>query len=262
MSGREYFSLRYAVPGFTFILIIVGLNYSPLLSILRELGTTEVLGVFLSFLSLFAGSAIGFLVAQIWYSYFHWRRIYCSNIFKRLENIAKEKLGFKSEVVGKKRDVTLSAVLDYMLLSRIDEKYWKYCQRRWDIFHILSCTLVSLILGVCLGFIVRITFFCSLAEDGLRNIVVYKTYRPLLEQFSTLSVEAKIDSLLFIFVLISVIALVLITLYGRRQVFNEYYKILEILIGECSEDFKKSLREAFPNFFVEKKAVMHKSETK
>lgn len=260
MSEREYFSLRYAVPGFTFILIILGLNYSPLLSILRESGTTEVFGVFLSFLSLFAGSAIGFLVAQIWYSYFHWRRIY-SNVFKRLENIAKEKLGFESKAEGKDKDVMLSAVLDHILLETHDEKYWKYCQRRWDVFHTLSCTLVSLILGVCLGLIMRIASFCTLAQKRLGDILVYETYRPLLEQFSTLSLEAKVDALSFVFMLISVIALILITLYGRRQVFNEYYPILRILIGKYSEDLKASLRKAFPDFFVKENSPV-KSQTK
>jgi hypothetical protein len=116
MSEREYFSLRYAVPGFTFILIILGLNYSPLLSILRASGTTEVFGVFLSLLSLFAGSAIGFLVAQISYFYFHWRRIY-SSAFKSLENAAKEKLGFNPKAKGKEKDVMLSAILDNILLD-------------------------------------------------------------------------------------------------------------------------------------------------
>jgi len=255
MSDREYFSLRYAVPGFAFILIVVGMNYKPVFDILKGTDSSEVLGVFLSFLSLFAGSAIGFLVAQFWYSYFHWRRIYAL-VFKHHETLMEEEFSFKSGTHGKDKDITLSAILDYILLSEKDEKYWKYCQRRWDIFHTLSCTLVSIKSGMITGLILRIVLVISFVGKGLGDLLSYATYQPLLEQFQTLTTEMKTDALLFVFTLVSAVALILVVIYGRMQVFNEYHKILEILIRKKAREpnFKKELREAFPSFFAVKEA--------
>jgi len=255
MAEREYFSLRYTVPGFAFMLIIVGMNYKPVFDILKGTSPSEyVLGVFLSFLSLFAGSAIGFLVAQFWYSYFHWRRIYHSLVFKRHETLMEKEFSFNSGIQGKDKDVTLSAILDYVLLSNEDEKYWKYCQRRWDIFHTLSCTLVSMMLGMITGLILRIILMTSFAEKGLGDLLSCATYQRLLEQFQTLSAESKTDVLLFAFTLVSAVTMILVMIYGRMQVFNEYHKILEILIKKKARnyDFKKELREVFPSFFAVK----------
>lgn len=252
MSDREYFSLRYAVPGFTFILTIVGVNYSNTLGFLRQSGSTEAFGAFLSFLALFAGSAIGFLVAQIWFSYFHWRRIYYSHVFKHLESLLKENLNFEPKTAGKGKDVTLSAVLDYILLYKRGEKYWKYCQRRWDIFHTLSCTSLSLKLGIFTGLLLRIILMCSFTSKGLGELLNYEIYRPFIEQFPSLSAQVKIDTLMVLFTLISVIVLIFILHYGKRQVFNEYFEIMKILIRKSSPEFQKSLNDVFPQFFIKK----------
>jgi hypothetical protein len=76
-----------------------------------------------------------------------------------------------------------------------------------------------------------------------------------------LTLEAKVDALLFVFMLIGVIALTLITLCGRRQVFNEYYVILEILIGKCPEESKAFMKKTFPDFFVKENSSV-KNQTK
>jgi len=68
MAERQYFSLRYAIPGYAFILLVIAINYVPLLNILPEF--SEVFGAFLAFLSLFSGSAIGFLICQAWWWWF------------------------------------------------------------------------------------------------------------------------------------------------------------------------------------------------
>lgn len=67
MSERQYFSLRYAIPGFAFILILIGINFVPLLKFLEEIPAfKDSFGAFLAFFSLFSGSAIGFLISQFW----------------------------------------------------------------------------------------------------------------------------------------------------------------------------------------------------
>lgn len=91
MPEREYFSFRYAIPGYTFLLLVVLINYIPLLTILRATGAGQVFGAFLAFLSLFTGSAIGFLVSQFWWLYFsHGDRIFGVNGYETLRNFLIE----------------------------------------------------------------------------------------------------------------------------------------------------------------------------
>jgi len=61
MSERRYFSLRYTVPGYTFILLVIGINYVPLIEFMKTTGAPEVFGAILAFASLLTGSALGYL---------------------------------------------------------------------------------------------------------------------------------------------------------------------------------------------------------
>jgi hypothetical protein len=67
MSQRHFFSFRYSIPGYTFIVLVIGTNYVPLFEVLTARGFESVFVAFLAFLSLLSGSAIGFLISQFWY---------------------------------------------------------------------------------------------------------------------------------------------------------------------------------------------------
>jgi len=67
MSERNYFERRTAVPGFSFLLFVIAMNCIPLSKILADSGVEPALGVFLAVLTLLGGSAIGFLVSQVWW---------------------------------------------------------------------------------------------------------------------------------------------------------------------------------------------------
>ena len=70
MSERTFFTLRYALPGYIFLLSVILVNWESLFSV-RAL--SPVFGALFAFLYLLSGSAIGFLVSQLWYVYFNWR---------------------------------------------------------------------------------------------------------------------------------------------------------------------------------------------
>jgi prepilin signal peptidase PulO-like enzyme (type II secretory pathway) len=242
---REYFSLRYAVPGFIIILIIVGLNYSPIVETLKPSGPSDIFGVVISFLSLFAGSAIGFLVAQFWFGWFNWRRIDAKRVYKRHLQIMKDKFRWRPEndLEDKDNASVLSAVLDYMLLYEKDNNKWGYCQRKWDIYHILSCSLISLIIGFSIGLPLRIAF----------NYWIFSSSSIL--DFSALNTQTKTDVLLFMFTLLSVIVFLILVFLTRRQIFNEYHKMLDIFVNHMAgnEKFLKELKDTFPDHFEDKK---------
>ena len=70
MSDRQYFDFRSVVPGFVFILLLIGINFVPILKFLQNPAFSDFFGAFLAFLTLFSGSAIGFLISQIhWYGW-------------------------------------------------------------------------------------------------------------------------------------------------------------------------------------------------
>ena len=96
MSTRDYFSLRYGVTGFTFILIIISLNYYPIIQVLKSNDAVGDFGLVLSFLSLFASSAIGFFVAQFFFFKFHWRRSYLK-IFEKSDDALEARFDWKKK---------------------------------------------------------------------------------------------------------------------------------------------------------------------
>ena len=68
MAERSYFSLRYAIPGYTFLLLFISINYRVVLSSFQTgKMIPEFLDMFFAFLIALSGSAIGFPVSQSWF---------------------------------------------------------------------------------------------------------------------------------------------------------------------------------------------------
>ena len=105
MSERSFFDLRYAVPGFTFLLFLVLILRVEFLSFLRLFTTpdTSLVGFSLGLLTLMSGSVIGFLISQIWYAYYNccYKKKYLKESFKILDGL------------GVKEDLT--TVIDYIV---------------------------------------------------------------------------------------------------------------------------------------------------
>ena len=160
MSGRQYFDLRYAIPGFSFSLLIVGINYVPLLKLLEPGNASEILVVFLAFLSLFSGSAIGFLISQVWW--FRWQckgGILGVNEYKKSLNRFESKFGIKKPLESNEEEwINFHTAVNYVVHSVDNEKILIMAERRWDLYHILSTTFHTLWLGVTIGLLLRLYF--------------------------------------------------------------------------------------------------------
>jgi uncharacterized protein YacL len=256
MSDREYFSLRYTVPGFVFILTIVGLNYSNVLSFLVEEGKIEVFGLVISLISLFASSAVGFLIAQIHFLWFHKMRDY-AKILKRndIETFMQRELGWKtkdkltemmkSKDFEKKRDYSMGASLDYILLKSGNENIIDFLRRKIDLYHTMQSTLVSIYIGLIVGLIIRLLTIKSLSFNSM-----------------------NLDNTLFISTLIAVILLIIFLYFlSHDEILFEYYPFIKLFI--CSKDAKKiitepNFREVFKDYFEDKnpqKTLNHMNES-
>lgn len=231
MSQREYFSYRFAVPGYTFILLVIAFNYVPLLKILEITKADAAFGAFLAFLSLFTGSAIGFLISQIWLLIFkrnaNMRR---HGIIRELEPATEaliktlEKHGLE-EIEDKKKVVT--AICDYIVYSEKEKKLISMINRRWDVYHTLSSILLALVIGTGVGIGFRIYY-----EVFLFNA-----------SFSILSnAEAVAEAVALTFVFICVGFLVFVIWRGRQRIITEYCPLLKIIFRR-SEVTEEELKE-------------------
>lgn len=235
MSERTYFSLRYAVPGYTFILLVIGINYIPLWEILKRSGIESTFGAFLAFLSLLGGSAFGFLVSQFWWWLFQKNfGVYERKPVKAL--IDRYKLT-KSPKSKPKKGVL--AVYGYIIHSKREKGVHIYTERRWDIYHLLSSELYTLLIGAVLGLICRVFL----------EVFLFKVYFSFtFHDFFSFLKYSEFWVLLFIFV--SVVFLLFLLQRGRDWVITEYDALSEAAIKE-SKVTKAKLREIFPPDFFD-----------
>jgi hypothetical protein len=171
MPGRQYFDLRSAIPGFVFILLLIIINFVPLMTFIEDNAFSSTVTVFLTILSLFSGSAIGFLISQgHWYN---WQKNFG---IITLEEYRPSIIEFLKKFGLKKQDIDehlkkikdqkdedwlrqLQSAVDYMSHYNADEKILKLSQRRWDMFHTLSVTKIALKWGLIIGIGTRIILF-------------------------------------------------------------------------------------------------------
>lgn len=239
MSDREYFSLRYTVPGFVLILLIFGTNYSVILNIISRHGATDVFSVSIAILSLFASSSIGFLVSQIWFCIFHYKRIYASILRKEdMESSMKTSFGWKKadEIENisneKERDEIMGTAIDYLLNDpSVGSNLFKFFQRKIDLYHTMSSAVISLSIGLGLGTISRLVLILSGRY----------LFHTLLDQF------------LFFFTFVAGSFFIIILMYLRKQIFFEYHPMLKLFLSRKHEQKNiQKLYELFPDYVAKK----------
>lgn len=135
--------MRYASPGYTFILLVFLVAFPSLQRILLQDATpasAQLVTVFLAIFTLLEGSAIGFLISQIWYLIYNGPLLKCFKL-RQARDFLQRTYGVDAEDFGLQ-----TVFLDYaMQLSRKD--MLTYTQRRWDLLHTIGST-----------------FFCSIAR--------------------------------------------------------------------------------------------------
>jgi len=177
MSERTYFSLKYAIPGYTFILLVIGINYAPLIKIIGSI-STEVFAAFVGFLSLLGGSAIGFLVSQFWWYYFQSNGgIFGVEKYKKPLKFFCEKYKIIYPKKFKEQN-KVTSIFDYVGFSEArseDDPMLRLATSRWDMYHLLRAALWALGLGLLAGILLRIYFEYYLFNMLFWQLSNYKT---------------------------------------------------------------------------------------
>ena len=238
MSERDYFSLRYTVPGFALILVVIGLNYKPMHLILARQGITDILGLAISILTLFASSAIGFLISQIWFTWFHRKRLFARILEKdKVEDYMAKAFHWKLNAKkGKERDVIMSTLIGYFLNTEIkSEKIFGFFQRKIDLYHTMSCAWVSLLSGLVIGLSFRGMAVWSWSGYG--------------------GFDLKLDYALFFFT-VAITATFVVLLYKlSKTIFIEYHPMLKLILNNLAaangKSFSANFKEVFPEYIGE-----------
>lgn len=233
-AERQYFSLRYAIPGYTFILIVVIINYVPLLAILKTRGFEPVFGAFLAFLSLLSGSAIGFLVSQFWWCRFQKNR----SIFgvERFREITIEAFTNRYETIRAHTDNErrmIIAACDYVSHSKTRKNLLDLSERRWDMYHLLSTTRDTLWIAFTVGVLCRILYGVqTLLQNGFGK-----------DYFSVL-----FELLALAFIFVGLIFLTFSLKKGIEAIIDEYAYLAAARI-RTSKVRRHELERAFPDLF-------------
>lgn len=247
MAERQYFSLRYAIPGYTFILLVVLINYVPLLEILTSHGFESAFGAFLAFLSLLSGSAIGFLSSQFWWWKFQRNvGIFGGKEFERAFRAFAEK--YKPEKTSlaecnKDEKRQLLAAFDYVSHLEIKEKLLILAERRWDMYHILSSTYHTLWIASLVGLLCRIYYEYFLLKPHYEI-----SYQKLVSILSN-----NVEPIALISTFAGVVFLIWILRKERKWMFTQIAALLSARI-RSSKVRRHELRKAFPDLFPEEKS--------
>jgi len=155
VSERTYFSFRYAIPGYTFLILVLLINIEFLFSQMKLFSEIiTIFGIILGLLSLLSGSAIGFIVSQLWYLVYN---CYYKRYRKLMERDSYKKLIDLIEFTGDATD--LVSIMAYILTSKIDNKITNYINRLIDMRNSLASTLFAILTGLLLGYSYRLITF-------------------------------------------------------------------------------------------------------
>lgn len=242
MSERTFFTLRYALPGYTFILVLLLVAY-PRLKFLFSIGNTTptnvtMVSAFLAFFTLLSGAAIGFLVSQFWYT------VHNSLLHGFFLRDARKFL-------EKEYNLTKNVHHQIVFLDHVHHLSGKemvaYTQRRFDLKHTLASTLSAVFIGTLFGILVRVEFLTT----GI-------TLEKAIHSLGSVSVNLNILSLtmydLGVIIIIAILSIILFVSF--RFISKEHAMMVYVSVRKLvkSEIFPYSeARAIFPEDYFDKK---------
>ena len=215
MSERGYFSLRYALPGYTFLLFIFLINIKNLILSNTDINIITLVGILFGFITILSGSALGFIISQFWYL--------VNNYYLKEPKRLKKREPYK-ELLNKIDDIDekhdLYTIMTYLLTSKTDKRILDYINRRRDLINSLASTGFAILLSEIVGYLIKI-FILKIPEIIMFEWLVYH--------------------ILIIF--ISQILLIIIYI-NFEKVREEQDSMVKLIISLKSKEFKKDIKLA------------------
>ena len=151
VSDRSFFSYRYTIQGFVFILIVFASNLEP---IIRILSKTNFFGfdvaAMVAVITFLPSPALGFIISQGWY-FIYELPIQRINLRWRVYRSWAQRL-IDAKIICRKNFVYDSDL--FLSKKWITNRHQTYLLRRNDLFQSLCSTAFSLILGMITGYVI------------------------------------------------------------------------------------------------------------
>lgn len=158
---RSLFNLRFSVPGFIFIILFLLINPGFLSKgALLGLSIEETQGFFtiiLGFLTLISGSTLGFLISQAWWLVWDFSGAHYGGTRFRERREPYQILVNDYSINNNRND--LRTVHNYLAHIKSNEQIKLYLTRRWDSFILLGSSAFAILLGLGIGYLMRIFVF-------------------------------------------------------------------------------------------------------
>jgi len=149
MSERMFFTLRYALPGYIFLLTIILINWVELFSLFSGKELAALFSALFVFIYLLSGSAIGFLISQFWYSFFNRFLFGKYGVLPEVNRILRKRY---EKRLKKNIDIhKLQIFSDYIQRLDGEKEMLIYAERRWDLIHLFGSTMFALPIGLLVG---------------------------------------------------------------------------------------------------------------
>lgn len=243
MSERAFFSFRYSTPGFSFILGFLLWNPSLLIYLILISNLEPVSGIILSILTLASGSALGLLLSQFWF--FYWQRMrngLYGNPMNELFTLLFRKfnISFENKEICPQRKIVFFDYLFHYLFYATNgnshkqyEKIRNYLDRRWDLYHTIGSSIVSLWLGSLAGVAGHFWVFSTISKVSIilsTNMVIFPVY--------------------FVLLCIALLSVTLVCVLGCKWIMEQYLLMKKALVRSLNtREFEYTMKKAFPDFF-------------
>jgi hypothetical protein len=188
--AEERVSLRYGVPGFSFLIVVILANWKSIMELITDIQGANISGPILAaFLAFVGGIPTGFLISQFYWLIFHLVGGYEWTDRKALKRL---------EEFGVKPKYSLE-VFDY-IIHRFEKKGIRaYIDRRWTIIHTVASTITSLILATFVGlFVIPSALGKHPEHSGL--ILLITVISMGLMAFSVLPIKSEINKMYMVIV--------------------------------------------------------------
>lgn len=178
MSERSVFNLRYSFPGFTFFVFTLLLSFGEVIARIK-IPNLAVYVSFFGFVFILGGGAVGYFVSQVYYYlFYHCKKGFFYNDWRKTQK--KDYIKYLTETIDIDEKITDSpdkalVIIDYFLMkcdAKYKEKIYLYITRRWDLYHVIGATEISILLGIISG--ISLKLYCIYNVDKIPPLVFFE----------------------------------------------------------------------------------------
>lgn len=212
MSLKELIDVRYNLPGYTVLLVVVGLILPHLIDYLDTFENTTVNAI-LGIVLILGTAPIGYLFSQFWYVGLY--AIQVNKNKKYVQKLLEKKPSLKAEFY--------LVVLDSILYQSKQDELKEYISKRWSLYNIIGSSLTCTICGLLLGIFFRLCF---------TNWII---------------IPIKINEVIMI--VLSGLFIVLF-IFGMKNIRTQYDEMLTIIVNEYLSK-KPNCLDTFPDYYFD-----------